>query len=81
MWTSALSLGMFVGPVVGGFLLDQVGFRWGTLYVLVNMIIMVGVDLFKVCLIYDTFGYELFFVLRWPRFLHFYLLKALPLES
>ncbi|ODM98602.1 MFS-type transporter SLC18B1 [Orchesella cincta] len=34
MWTSVLSLGMFLGPSVGGILLDRIGFRWGSLFAL-----------------------------------------------
>jgi MFS family permease len=41
MWTSILSLGMFVGPSVGGILLDNVGFRWGSVFVLVAMLVLV----------------------------------------
>ncbi|CAL8093269.1 unnamed protein product [Orchesella dallaii] len=37
MWTSLLSLGMFLGPSVGGILLDSVGFRWGSLFVICIM--------------------------------------------
>lgn len=44
MWTSMLSLGMFVGPVVGGVLLEHVGFRWGSVYVLASMLVLVGLE-------------------------------------
>ncbi|XP_063225439.1 MFS-type transporter SLC18B1-like isoform X2 [Bacillus rossius redtenbacheri] len=34
LWMSAFSLGAFVGPSVGGLLLDMVHFRWATLFVI-----------------------------------------------
>ncbi|CAG7725949.1 unnamed protein product [Allacma fusca] len=33
-WTSSFALGSFIGPTVGGILLDNWGFRRGSLYVL-----------------------------------------------
>ncbi|CAB3368781.1 Hypothetical predicted protein [Cloeon dipterum] len=34
LWASAFALGAFVGPSIGGVMLDLVGFRWGTLVVI-----------------------------------------------
>ena len=39
LWTSAYTLGGFVGPLIGGFVYDQVGFRSGTVMVQVLAIV------------------------------------------
>ncbi|XP_042142445.1 MFS-type transporter SLC18B1-like [Ixodes scapularis] len=42
VFTSSHSMGAFVGPTLGGYLLDTVGFRMGTTALLVNEILLVG---------------------------------------
>jgi MFS family permease len=34
LWTSSFALGAFVGPSIGGILLDEVGFQWASVFVL-----------------------------------------------
>ncbi|ODM97437.1 MFS-type transporter SLC18B1 [Orchesella cincta] len=41
LWTSMTALGFFLGPVAGGLLEDVVGFRWGTLFILTQQLILV----------------------------------------
>jgi MFS family permease len=41
LWASSLSLGLFVGPTVGGILLDQSSYRVASLYPLVMAILNV----------------------------------------
>jgi MFS family permease len=33
VWASAFALGAFIGPSMGGVLLDYVGFRWGSMVI------------------------------------------------
>jgi MFS family permease len=40
LWSSILALGLFVGPSVGGILMDNFGFRWGSMFVLGGGIIL-----------------------------------------
>ncbi|KAG8225191.1 hypothetical protein J437_LFUL001318 [Ladona fulva] len=40
LWSSSFSLGAFVGPSIAGVLLDWVGFRDGTIYILITQTIM-----------------------------------------
>ncbi|CAL8142745.1 unnamed protein product [Orchesella dallaii] len=42
LWTSMTALGFFVGPVCGGILEDLVGFRWGTIFILIQQLILVA---------------------------------------
>ena len=47
VWTSAFSLGNFLGPTSAGFLYDQLGFRGGTvvvqgLWVVAGLVAVVG---------------------------------------
>ncbi|CAN7998780.1 unnamed protein product [Ixodes hexagonus] len=43
VFTSSHSIGAFVGPSLGGYLLDTVGYRTGTAVLLANEVILVGV--------------------------------------
>ncbi|XP_046392881.1 MFS-type transporter SLC18B1-like [Ischnura elegans] len=49
LWASAFSLGAFVGPSVAGALMDWVGFRQGTIFILVTQSIMLIAVLIFVC--------------------------------
>lgn len=40
LWTSSFALGAFIGPSVAGVLFDYVGFRSGTLFVIVIMLVL-----------------------------------------
>ncbi|CAN8027051.1 unnamed protein product [Ixodes persulcatus] len=42
VFTSSHSMGAFVGPTLGGYLLDTVGFRMGTTALLVNEILLIS---------------------------------------
>lgn len=42
LWTSAVSLGAFVGPSIGGFLYDEFSFRPATYYVLGTQALVVS---------------------------------------
>jgi len=42
LWTSMTALGFFVGPSVGGFLLETVGFRNGSTFILAGQAILVS---------------------------------------
>lgn len=33
LWTSVFALGCFIGPSLGGFMLDSIGFEWATVFV------------------------------------------------
>lgn len=46
MFTSVLSMGMFLGPSVGGILFEAVGFRWGSLFVIFYMVFLVSLITF-----------------------------------
>lgn len=41
MWASFLSLGLFIGPSVGGVLLDVAGYKLGSLYPFFTAILVV----------------------------------------
>jgi MFS family permease len=42
LWTSTFALGAFVGPSIAGILYDSVGFRNGTMFVVVLNVIVVS---------------------------------------
>ena len=42
LWSSTFALGLFIGPSVGGALLDLADFRTGTYYVLGSQIVVVS---------------------------------------
>lgn len=44
LWTASFSLGAFIGPSVAGVLYDSVGFRNGTLFVIVIHLILVSLN-------------------------------------
>ncbi|KAJ1523716.1 hypothetical protein ONE63_001550 [Megalurothrips usitatus] len=51
LWTSTFALGAFIGPSVGGFLLEHVGFSYGSLFVVgLNAVVCVMVMVF-LCLV------------------------------
>jgi MFS family permease len=41
LWTSTFALGAFVGPSIAGILYDSVGFRNGTMFIVVLNVIVV----------------------------------------
>ncbi|CAL4108385.1 unnamed protein product, partial [Meganyctiphanes norvegica] len=40
LWTSVFALGCFIGPSLGGLILDSIGFQWGTVFVVVLHILV-----------------------------------------
>lgn len=61
LWTSMTALGFFVGPTIGGFLDHAVGFRWGTLFIFAEQIILVrdNVNAFARAHIDANYSYKL----------------------
>jgi len=47
LWSSSFALGAFIGPSISGFLYDHVGFRYGTLFVIViHTLLFIGSSCF-----------------------------------
>ena len=42
LWTSTFALGAFIGPTVAGILFDNIGFPWGTLFVIGVHLVVLG---------------------------------------
>jgi len=42
LWASSFALGAFIGPSIGGVMLDFVGFRWGSLVIIVIHVLSVS---------------------------------------
>ncbi|CAL4068429.1 unnamed protein product [Meganyctiphanes norvegica] len=57
IFTSTFSLGCFVGPSLGGFLLDNLGFRLGSIAPLVFHLIVLSIAWFYMCFQYKRKGY------------------------
>lgn len=49
LWTSAFTFGLFLGPSIGGVLLDQVGFDWGAFFVVIMHFLVIVVILIHYC--------------------------------
>jgi len=50
LWSSVLALGLFIGPSAAGVLYDEVGFRWGSMTVVVAGVLLVCfIVLFLMC--------------------------------
>ncbi|CAG7822490.1 unnamed protein product [Allacma fusca] len=49
LWSSSLALGCFIGPTIGGVLLDTVGFRYGSIYVLATQCIVASLVIIFQC--------------------------------
>jgi predicted MFS family arabinose efflux permease len=45
LYTATFSLGNAVGPVVSGVLYDAVGFRWGTMFIIVLGLLVVKINI------------------------------------
>lgn len=43
LWTSAFALGAFIGPSVAGILLDNVGFRNGSMFIVILHLLVVRI--------------------------------------
>jgi MFS family permease len=46
LWASAFALGAFIGPSIGGVMLDFVGFRWGSLVIIVIHVLSVNENIY-----------------------------------
>ncbi|CAG7829141.1 unnamed protein product [Allacma fusca] len=49
LWSSSFAMGNFIGPTVGGVLLDTVGFRYGSIYILATQCIVVSLVIIFLC--------------------------------
>jgi len=57
VFTSTFSLGCFIGPSIGGYLLDYFGFRWGSLIPLILHLIVINICWIYMCFQYRNKGY------------------------
>ncbi|CAL4144633.1 unnamed protein product [Meganyctiphanes norvegica] len=57
IFTSTFSLGCFVGPSLGGYLLDTFGFRWGSIVPLVLHLIVINIAWIYMCFQYKNKAY------------------------
>jgi len=51
LWSSVLALGLFIGPSLAGILYDSVGFRVGSLFVLVGELLCVSLPVLDLVLL------------------------------
>lgn len=50
IWTSTFALGCFIGPSVGGVLLDKIGFKWASVFVAaLHLVVALSSGLFHCC--------------------------------